>query len=188
MKYIDRAVAILLLSFFPTLAQAQGFCDPSVDPHSFACASDTFEGKLFPLANMTDATPALDNWNLLTYADAKGAPGPEFDVLVSQQNPRIPEGVFNRFDGSQVGSLDWTTRGVFMSNWRMFGNTLSTTSQVNITDRHTINATIGNRQEMHGLSCRIFLRNDKDHLLCRWFAHDGTRFVFRGYLGFLGSH
>jgi hypothetical protein len=169
----------------PSLSHAAEFCDQSRDPHSYQCAEDTYNGRIFPLAFIRSENVAFDSWNLLTFAEPNGRGVAEFIQLTNARNPRIPTGLMNRLDQSRVGFLQWSSAGIIISNWRMQGNSIfAHSNNVTIFDEHTINVVLGNQQERQSLTCRIFLRERKDHLLCGWFTDNGREFAFRGYLGF----
>lgn len=175
--------AVASISF--SRAFAQNGCDQARNPHSFACADATYAGAFFPQAQMTKAI-LVDGWTLLTYADVTGKQGPEFDVLVNPQNPRVPEGIRNRADGSGTGILDWGNQRIRMLNWITKGRTLTEQpGRTQFIDPTTIETHLTDGRETISFQCRMFLRNGNDHLLCRWFQAKNARYVFRGYMGFL---
>lgn len=180
-----KFVVLLVFAALPVWAQAQSRCDQARDPHSFACADATFTGQIFPIARMNNDI-LMDNWTMLTYSDISGTPGPEFMVLTNPQNPRIPEGIVNTSDRSKVGLLNWNPQQLQITNWGSRGHTLSEVrGRTVMRDTQTVETFLANGQEQQGLQCRMFLRSQNDHLLCRWFTLRGNQFVFRGYLGFL---
>lgn len=165
-------------------AQAQN-CDQRTNPHSFACQDETFRGRVFPMRKMSGAA-VVGPWKLFTYADISGRQGPEFFVTVNPQNPRIPEGVRNRADNSPVGILDWTIGDIRFHGWTSQSQTLfETQGRTKITDQFTILTILRNERRTEAFQCRVFIRNNNDHMLCRWQTRAGDRFVVRGYLGFL---
>lgn len=184
-------VQISVLSFLLSLltagrAQAQS-CDQARNPHSFGCADLTFTGNIFPMIDMT-ANRVRGPWKLLTYADRSGVQGPEFGLLLNPENPRIPEGVVNRRDGSRAGSLEWNPGRITMLNWGVANFALvESPRRTKFPDRFTSQIILGNGRHQHAFQCRLFERRGADHLLCRWqsLSAAGNRFIFRGYMGFL---
>ena len=185
------AFVVLALSVSGQVAQAdaqiQSRCDQARDPHSFACADETFLGRIFPLFNMNGSGDALvDNWQLLTYADVSGKPGPEFTVLTNPKNPNIPEGIMNTADKSMVGVFDWNPRQLTMASFGSKGhNLVEVPGKTVMLDAQTVETRLARGNETQGLQCRMFLRENNDHLLCRWYTLRANQFVLRGYLGFL---
>lgn len=183
---MHRLLLSLAFTLFGFSAHSQT-CDQSVNPHSFACQDDTFRGRVFPMRDMNGPVVA-GPWTLFTYADITGRTGPEFEVLVNPQNLRIPEGVRNRFDGSMVGPLDWTIGNIRFFGWAARSQTLfEVQGHTKIMDRFTIQTILKSDRRMDAFQCRVFIRNNADHLLCRWQTRNGDHFVVRGYLGFLRS-
>lgn len=171
---------------FGSMKASAQVCDQRVNPHSFACAEEAFVGHIFPMEAM-NGDVMQGGWVLLTYADASGVEGPEFRTLVNPQNPRIPEGVVNQMDGSRVGPLDWFSDRISMADFGVSGRDLSLVQgSVMFRDPFTVDLQLADRKhEKQGLQCRLFIRNQNEHLLCRWFSRRPAGFVLRGYLGFL---
>ena len=165
------------------LAQNRG-CDPQRDPHSFACQADTFFGRIFPMVP-ANQNRVVGNWKTLVYTAAPGQ-APIFRSSVSPENPRIPTGLLNP-DRSLVGRFAWPADGVIL--FHGFGaadNTLVQMTSVRV-QGNSIQLVLKNNGAgvNEGLSCRVFLRNRTEHMLCQWQRDDGRGFVFMGYLGFI---
>lgn len=178
---------LVLTCFSGAPVFAQGVCDQRVDPHSFACDDAAFAGQVFPLVPLSLAR-VEGRWRLLTHSTVSGVMGPEFHMVRSSRNPRVPEGVLNRADRSFAGPLDWFPSGVRFHHWSRARLPLfELPGKTAERDSFTVETRLQGAGADEGLQCRIFLRNQTDHLLCRWFALREGRFFWRGYLGFLRS-
>lgn len=182
-----RWIVALVLVSLTSPAFAQQVCDQRRNPHSFACSDAAFRGEVFPMVGMSEGR-IQGRWAFVTYADVSGREGPEFRMRVNPQNPRIPQGVVNQFDGTRAGGLHWfRDRGVF-ANFGAAGNNLTEEiGRTRITDEFTAQIVLRGARETHALQCRIFERNRTEHLQCRWqtLSARQNRFILRGYLGFL---
>lgn len=186
------AVALIGICVLSPLAAhaGSGGCNPATNPHSFACADATFRGQIFPIANNMSLNVLSGEWALLTYSAVGERPGPEFTVGVNPQDPNIPEGVFNRTDGSRAGGFDFASPGrLRFANWGRAGfPLLELSGHTQLRDSETLETVLGNGRDLEAFQCRIFLRVQHDHLLCRWFSIVNGKTFWRGYLGFLRSN
>lgn len=160
-------------------AQAQSNCNQSVNPHSMACTDETFFGNHFPVVDISEDR-VRGTWKLLTVTTEDGALS-EFKMIQNQHNPRIPESVLNRSDRSPAGPMVWRGSQVQIQNWKKNRVDIDSGSS-KFRDQWTL------QTQLEGgvsLQCRIFVRNNTDHLLCLWFEKKKAGFVKRGYLGFL---
>lgn len=176
-------LALMSLSL-PAFAQ---ICDQRSNPHSFACSDAAFRGDIFPMIDISESR-LQGNWAFVTYADVRGQEGPEFRMLVNPNNPRIPGGIQNQFDGSRAGSMNWVRDRSVFANFGASGHHLfEEIGRTQITDRFTAQIVFKNGAETHALQCRIFDRHRIEHLQCRWqtLSVRQKRFILRGYLGFL---
>lgn len=178
--------AALILVSLSSTAFAQN-CDQRRNPHSFACSDDAFRGRIFPMVPMSEGR-MQGRWSLVTYADVRGTEGPEFQMRMHPQNPRIPLGVFNNFDGTRAGGMSWQIGRSVLGNFGASGNNIGEQiGETHFSDEWTSQIIFRSSRETHSLQCRIFDRNRIEHLQCRWqsLSQRQNRFILRGYLGFL---
>lgn len=186
-------ISIVALFFFSNANAQYRTCNPSQNPHSYACESWAFQGSLFPL-NIIDLNNVIQGeWKTLTYANPWSEnDGTEFRMLVSAQNPRIPVGVINKNDNTMLGSLTFDGNKAIWTNWQ--GKKLKTKfDQYAVTDSYTFRFSFpdGDYYEQ-SFVCRDFNRNGKHHLICDWYLirfsdyyHSSYTYEHRGYFGFL---
>lgn len=170
------------------------YCYLDRNPHSYACLLWVFQGSpMFPLDAIDWRESIAGEWKTITYANPwSDNDGPEFRMLVNAQNPRIPVGVMNKNDGSQLGSLTFEGDKAVWNNWR--GKKLKTKiTDYAITDSFTFKFSFkdGDQYEQ-SFVCRDFNRNNKHHLICNWylirytdFYHTAYTYEHRGFFGFL---
>jgi hypothetical protein len=150
-----------------------------------ACQNEAFAGRLFPMLPAT-SKHLNGNWRTLVYAPAPNQPV-FFRPRVSAKNPRIPTGLSNP-DGSAVGILFWPNPSqIQFVNFRVSGNHIKQATKVSLKDANTAQVILANPRERsnEALTCRVFLRNRNEHMLCQWMRNQGRGWVFLGYLGFV---
>jgi hypothetical protein len=195
---------ILLAAFlFTVVAQAQlqnqfqnqfeSQCQFRVNPHSFACNDETYFGRHFPISSINQQR-FQGAWRLLTFAGPEGNQSFDLSMTTNPNNPRIPEGVRNRADHSFAGPLDWFGDDIEMRSWKdADSGSPILFNGISSLDQWTVQVKLQGLDTVDALQCRIFIRSQTDHLLCRWFESrqnsrqnsDQGQWIFRGYLGFL---
>jgi hypothetical protein len=184
-------VALFTVSIVAANASAQSVCDLKRDPHSFACHHDAFEGKTqFPLKNLDWFGEMQGEWFATTYATPNGPVGAGFAMDINPNDPHQPgRGVLNLFSngfttilgsmfiqGDQIGFPNWQNAPM-RSNFRSLRFHDAQTAEFTSVDRFGI---------QHLFVCRIFVRNDVDHLNCQWsILNRFGQWDFIGYFGFL---
>lgn len=186
-QFLIFLVASILVSF-SAHAQSSPFCDMKTEPHSYACHQWNFNGNaMFPLTPIDWYNVIEGSWKALTYANPWSENiGPEFRMSKDPKHTQRPLGVINRLTKNTFGDLVIRGNTMTFKNWQ--GSELvAIVDGPILVDAYTFRFQFSDGEVMHAFSCRDFLRNDIDHLICSWDVQPKGAYWWEhhGFFGFL---
>ena len=187
MRSFVFAAFVFLVTSAAHSQQVPANCQFQVNPHSYGCMIWTFQGnQMFPLLPI-NLDSLRGQWRAITFADPSFEnDGPEFAMFVDEQRPTIPMGVLDKATGGDLGNVSIGRLGATQMSWR--GQRLeSNTGSMHMMDTWTFQWTFIESQFNHSFTCRVFNRNNTEHLLCSWdIMLPGTgRWAHKALIGYL---